>query len=69
MAKSSFNNARITGLVTFIPSTEKSIDDEVELFGGNIRQVERLKKTIGLNKRRVVDEKTTTADLCRSAAR
>lgn len=68
MAKSSFKNARISGLVTCIPRREKSIDDEVELFGGNVRQVERLKKTIGLNKRRVVDEKTTAADLCYSAA-
>ena len=69
MAKSCFKNARISGLVACIPRREKSIDDEVELFGGNVRQVERLKKTIGLNKRRVVDDDTTTADLCRSAAR
>lgn len=69
MAKSCFKNARISGLVTCIPRREKSIDDEVELFGGNVRQIERLKKTIGLNKRRVVDEDTTAGDLCRSAAR
>ena len=50
MAKSCFKNARISGLVACIPRREKSIDDEVELFGGNVRQVERLKKTIGLNK-------------------
>ena len=69
MAKSCFQQARISGVVTCVPRTEKSIDDEVELFGGNSRQIERLKKTIGLDRRRVVDERTTAADLCRTAAR
>ena len=50
-----------------MPSTEKCIDDEVHLFGGNLKQIERLKKTIGLDKRRVVDSKTTALDLCEAA--
>ncbi len=50
-----------------MPSTEKCIDDEVHLFGGNLKQIERLKKTIGLDKRRVVDSKTTALDLCEVA--
>lgn len=51
-----------------MPKTEKCIDDEIELFGGNPKQIARLKKTIGLNKRRVVEPGTTALDLCESAA-
>tara|TARA_A100001015_G_scaffold262033_1_gene307953 strand:- start:5476 stop:6630 length:1155 start_codon:yes stop_codon:yes gene_type:complete len=69
MAKSSFENARISGVVSCVPRGEKSIDDAVELFGGNVQQIERIKKTIGLDKRRVVEGTTTAADLCYSAAR
>lgn len=68
MAKSRFNRAKVTGVVTCVPQTEKCIDDEIELFGGNAKQIARLKKTIGLNKRRVVDSGTTALDLCESAA-
>jgi 3-oxoacyl-[acyl-carrier-protein] synthase-3 len=52
-----------------VPPLEKCIDDEIELFGGKVKQLERLKKTIGLSKRRVVDAQTTAADLCEKAAR
>ena len=55
--------------MTCVPTLEKCIDDDLELFGGKVKQIERLKKTIGLSKRRVVDEKTTAADLCEKAAR
>ncbi|MGZ0708468.1 3-oxoacyl-[acyl-carrier-protein] synthase III C-terminal domain-containing protein [Coraliomargarita sp. W4R53] len=60
---------KITGIVTCVPPHEKSIDDELELFGGNVKQLERFKKTIGLSKRRVVDAQTTAVDLCEQAAR
>lgn len=69
MPKSSFHQAAVRAIVTAVPQTERSIDDEIDLFGGNEKQIARLKKTIGLNKRRVVDAQTTAADLCESAAR
>jgi len=69
MAKSAFTQGRVTGIVTTVPPEERRIDDEVELFGGNRKQIERLKKTIGLDRRRVVDDRTTAADLCADAAR
>lgn len=68
MPKCTFQDIEIAGLVTCVPPLEKCIDDEVALFGGNLKRVERLKKTIGLDKRRVVDSKTTAADLCCAAA-
>lgn len=69
MAKCSFNHVKISGVVTCVPSLEKCIDDEVDLFGGNEKQIARLKKTIGLDRRRVVEPGTTAADLCETAAR
>src|SRR3989338_7034344 len=68
MAKSKFSKAVVCGIVATIPRIEKCIDNEVALYGGDIKQVKRLKKLIGLNKRYVVDEKTTTADLCENSA-
>ena len=69
MPKSSFHQAAVRAIVTAVPPEERSIDDEIDLFGGNEKQIARLKKTIGLNKRRIVDALTTAADLCESAAR
>ncbi|MGB0408381.1 MAG: ketoacyl-ACP synthase III [Opitutales bacterium] len=69
MPKSSFDHVKISGIVTCVPPQERCIDDEVELFGGNERQIARLKKTIGLDRRRIVDGSTTAADLCESAAK
>ena len=68
MAKCSFTQVQIGGIVACAPKLEKCIDDEIELFGGNPSQIERLKRTIGLNRRRVVEPGTTAADLCESAA-
>lgn len=68
MAKTKFKNAKISGIVTVVPQIEKSIDNEVDLYGGNEKQIERIKKSIGLDKRRVTDSDTTCADLCYQAA-
>ncbi|NQY32461.1 MAG: ketoacyl-ACP synthase III, partial [Coraliomargarita sp.] len=35
MPKSSFHQAAVRAIVTSVPTTERSIDDEVDLFGGN----------------------------------
>jgi 3-oxoacyl-[acyl-carrier-protein] synthase-3 len=69
MPKSFFDGVKIGGVVTCVPTLEKSIDDAIHLFGGSEKQVARLKRTIGLDKRRVVAGGTTAADLCESAAR
>ena len=69
MAKCSFNRVQIGGVVACAPRSEKCIDEEIDLFGGNVQQIERLKRTIGLDRRRVVKPGTTAADLCEYAAR
>ncbi|KHD06422.1 3-ketoacyl-ACP synthase [Candidatus Thiomargarita nelsonii] len=68
MAKCQFNNVKISGIVTVVPPDVKCIDDEVELYGGNKKQINRIKKAIGLDKRHVVDTETTSLDLCAEAA-
>jgi 3-oxoacyl-[acyl-carrier-protein] synthase-3 len=68
MANTKFKNVKISGVVTVVPQIEKSIDDEIDLYGGNEKQIERIKKSIGLDKRRVADSNTTSADLCHQAA-
>jgi 3-oxoacyl-[acyl-carrier-protein] synthase-3 len=69
MPKCRIEDVRIRGFVACVPPDERCIDDELALFGGNVRQLERLKKTIGLSRRRVVNKSTTAADLCEQAAR
>lgn len=68
MANTKFKNVKISGIVTVVPQIEKSIDDEIDLYGGNEKQIERIKKAIGLDKRRVTDNETTSVDLCHQAA-
>lgn len=68
MANTKFNHVKISGIVTVVPENIKSIDDEIDLYGGNEKQIARIKSAIGLDKRRVVDEQTTTLDLCHQAA-
>lgn len=69
MADSKFTSAKISGIVTLVPQIEKSIDDEVDFYGGNTKQIERIKKAIGLDKRRVTDENTTSLDLAEQATK
>jgi 3-oxoacyl-[acyl-carrier-protein] synthase-3 len=68
MVRSKFIKGKIAGIFTAIPQVKKCIDDEIKLYGGNSSKVERIKKTIGLNKRFVADKETTTSDLCEYAA-
>ncbi len=71
MAKSIFTKAKISGIVTCVPDNYRVLEDEVDiLYNGDIKQVNRIKKSIGLNKRHIVeDEHTTTSDLCEMAAK
>ena len=69
MAKSVFTKAKISGIVTCVPENFRLLEDEVDiLYSGNIKQVNRIKKSIGLNKRHIVKGDVTTSDLCEIAA-
>ncbi|OGC04137.1 3-oxoacyl-ACP synthase [candidate division WOR-1 bacterium RIFOXYA12_FULL_43_27] len=67
-AKSKFSNVKISGIASIIPPIRKSIVDEIDLYGGDIKQIERIRRRIGLDVRFVVDERTTSSDLCEYAA-
>lgn len=69
MARSSFQHMQVRGVVAVVPRHERCLDDEIDLFGGDAAQIARIKRTIGLDRRRVVQPGVTAADLCESAAR
>jgi len=69
MPHAKISHTAIRGIHTSVGPILKRIDDDAASFSGNEQQLERIKRVIGLNERRVVDEKTTAADLCEDAAR
>lgn len=69
MAKSVITAAQVSGIVTVVPSLEIQIDQEVDLYGGNQKQLDRIKRVIGLDRRRITDTNTTSLDLCFQATK
>lgn len=67
MAYSYFKHAKITGICTTIPSKKIKLDDEIQYYSDESK-LNRLKLTVGLNERRVVEKGTTPADLMEFAA-
>lgn len=59
-----FQNKKITGLLTVIPKNEVKFDDEAANYNFPIQKSLRLKKIMGYDKHRVVDEDTCVSDLC-----
>ena len=62
------NNAKIKGISTVIPKKELCLTDDKTLYNGNEKQLKRVMKSSGFNKRRVVENGVTSADLCQRAA-
>jgi 3-oxoacyl-[acyl-carrier-protein] synthase-3 len=60
---------RIGGLVTVVPANEVSLSDEAYLFDNNHAQIDRLKATIGLDKRRIAPAGMTACDMAEAAVR
>jgi len=61
----SFNNKKITGILTVVPSNEVLFEDEIDQYNFTETQSLRLKKVMGYNKKRIVKNKTTcSSDLC-----
>ena len=68
MPFSTFHHVRIAGISTVVPREETSLDDEIGMHGGDAKKVARMKKIVGLDKRRVAPEGITPSDLCIQAA-
>jgi len=67
MAKAQIKGVRIEGLHTTVGAVEKRIDDELDALGGDVAQLERIKKAIGLEKRRIAAPGSTSLDLGQQA--
>lgn len=67
MVKCAFNNAKIKGISIVIPKNEKNLLDEVNLYDGNQKKINRVINSSGFLKRRVT-ENETTSDLCFQAS-
>jgi 3-oxoacyl-[acyl-carrier-protein] synthase-3 len=67
MPQAILSQAMIAAMHTVVGPVERRIDDDLSAFGGNTAKLERLKKTIGLDRRRVVEGGTTAVDLCLAA--
>ncbi len=68
MASFSFNNVSVKGISTVIPTKELSLLDDKNLYNGDEKKINRVINSSGFLKRRIVDDNTTTADLCEQAA-
>lgn len=68
MAKAKFSHVAIRGCCTVIPRGRIFLDDERSYYADEAK-VKRLKATVGLNARAVVDKATTPGDLMECAAR
>ncbi len=68
MPSSMFEDIAVTASITVVPSKIRNLDEDIDLFDGNKRQLDRLKKTIGFDQRRIADASITALDLCYQAA-
>ncbi len=70
MALARIGGVKVSGLVTAVPEREVSLtEDEAYLFDGNQDQIQRLKQTIGLDRRRIVADGMTTLDMAEPAVK
>ena len=69
MAKISFDNAKITAIVTTVGDKKVLIEDEAKNFGYTEKSLKRAKKSVGFNSRySVSDSSICTSDLCYQSA-
>jgi len=69
MPTNPFTDITVSASVTVVPEQIHSIDQDIDLYGGNVRQIERLKKTIGFDQRRIAPSEVTALDLCHQASK
>lgn len=68
MPKSMFNNVKISGISTVVPTKEFCLLDDKELYNGNEKKINRVIKSSGFLNRRVADTEVMTSDMCLQAA-
>lgn len=68
MATFTVPHIKIEAISSAVPEKEARLTNDPTLYGGNEKQLKRVMKSSGFDKRRLADDKTTTADLCVAAA-
>jgi len=68
MTQSTFDQVKISGIATTVPEKEISLEDEAHYYGNDAKKIQRLKKIVGMDKRRVVEGNITASDLCIQSA-
>lgn len=63
-----FSNASIKSIATCLPQKKITLEDQVDLlYGGDLKKLQRIQKSIGLHSRYITTEETTL-DLCYEAS-
>ena len=60
----SYNNKKISGVLTVLPQREVSFEEEMELYNFSYAKSMKLKLIMGYNKHHIVEENTNVSDLC-----
>lgn len=60
----SFKNKRIAQILSVLPNTEVLFEEEMENYNFTIAKSLKLKAAMGYDKRRIVEDGTTSSDLC-----
>lgn len=69
MVKAIYHHVKVSGIVTVVPDKFICLDDEVCYYDGDVSKINRLKNTVGLDRRAVSPTDVTAADYCEQAAR
>jgi 3-oxoacyl-[acyl-carrier-protein] synthase-3 len=59
-----FKNKKVTGILTVLPAREVLFEDEMENYNSPFAKSLKLKAAMGFNKKRIVADGVTSADLC-----
>lgn len=59
-----YKNKAITGILTILPENEVLFEDEMENYNFSIAKSLKLKKAMGYNTHRIVEDNVCTSDLC-----
>jgi 3-oxoacyl-[acyl-carrier-protein] synthase III len=59
-----FKNKKITGILSILPSRDIYFDDELMYYNFSGLKAEKLKLTMGYNKRRIFDKGLCVSDIC-----
>lgn len=68
MTQFTFSNTKISGISCVVPPKELSLLEDLSLYGGDQKKIQRVINSSGFLKRRVTEKDVMTSDLCEQAA-